>query len=122
MKGTSLTDKEVVALLEIPPQLVGNATKDGGLRLYYAKYKACLKALKTMNNKYDEGTWPATRKVRQTAVIELFVSKTMWHSHVAKPFKNISDYPDMQLWLEEDKGAPSDLALWGVEKASSAYT
>ena len=122
MKGSSFTDKELVALLDVPPHLVGSATKDGGLRLYYAKYQACLRALEAMDNLYREGKWPAARKVTQTAVIELFISKTMWHSHIIKYFKKISEYPDMQLWLEEHDEAPSGLNLWGFEKNSTAYT
>ncbi len=122
IKDSCLTNKELVVLLDISPGLVGNVTRDGGLRLYHAKYKACLKALEVMDNKYKEGNWPAPRKARQTVVIELFISKTMWHSHIIKFFKKISEYPDMQLWLEEDDGAPNDLDLWGFEKSPTAYT
>ena len=89
--------------------------------MYYSKYQACVKATETMHNMYREGSWPSPRMVNKTTIVELFVSKTMWHSHVQRFFKNIGDYPEMQMWLEGADGAPDDIELWGFTKASYTF-
>ena len=116
-----LSTQEVISILDIPVQLTGKSTKDAGLRLYYAKYQACLKALDTMQKKFKDGTWPGVKMLSRTSIVEIFVSKTMWHSHVHKYFKNIADYAEMQMWLEEGDNAPDDMELWGMEKTSYTF-
>jgi hypothetical protein len=108
--------------LEIPPHLVGKFTKDAGIKVYYAKYQAFLKAMDIMGTKFKEGLWPAPKMINRTTLIELFVSKSMWHSHVNYYFKNIADYPEMQMWLDGADGAPDDLELWGVKKSTYYFT
>ena len=114
-----LSTDEVITALGIPKHLTGKSTKDVGLKVYYAKYQACLKAYDTMQNMYREGSWPAPKMVNKTTIVELFVSKTMWHSHVQRFFKNIADYPEMQMWLEG--GEDDDLGVWGVTKTSFTF-
>ena len=46
----------------------------------------------------------------------------MWHSHVNHYFKVIGDYPEMQMWLEDANGAPTNSELWGVQKQSYNFT
>ena len=104
-----LSTDEVITALGIPKHLTGKSTKDVGLKVYYAKYQACLKVYDTMQNMYREGSWPAPKMVNKTTIVELFVSKTMWHSHVQCFFKNIADYPEMQMWLEG--GEDDDLGV-----------
>ena len=116
-----LSTEELISALDIPRHLAVKSTKDAGLRLYYAKYQACLEALNSMDKKFREGNWPAPKKATKTTVIELFVSKTMWHSHVNHHFKNLSDHPEMKMWLEEADGAPSDLHLWGYKKSDYTF-
>ena len=41
----------------------------------------------------------------------------MWHSHHAKAFSKVAGYPDMVSWLDKEQEAPSNIALWGFEKA-----
>ncbi|KAK2459733.1 hypothetical protein APHAL10511_008251, partial [Amanita phalloides] len=48
---------------------------------------------------------------------ELFVSPSMWHSHV-KTLAKVSDYPAMQAWLEGGDNAPDDEEVWGYSKIS----
>lgn len=116
-----LSTQELISILEIPAHLTGKSTKDIGLRVYYAKYQACLKAMDLMQKKFREGTWPALKTVNRTSLIEVFVSKTMWHSHVHKYFKKIGDYPQMQIWLEGGDDTSDDLELWGVKKSSYTF-
>ncbi len=113
--------QELISILEIPPHLAVKSTKDAGLQLYYAKYQACLKAMNNMQTKFKEGIWPAPKMISRTSLIELCISKTMWHSHVHKYFKNIADYPQMQIWLEGGDDAPADLDLWGFAKTAYSF-
>jgi hypothetical protein len=51
-------------------------------------------------------------------VYECFISKSTWFLYYRKNFLNITKYPDMVLWLEQDPGTPSNVDLWGFEKAA----
>ncbi|KAK2464061.1 hypothetical protein APHAL10511_003931 [Amanita phalloides] len=46
----------------------------------------------------------------------------MWDSHLHKLFKNLADYPEMQMWLEGGDDAPDDVELWGTEKTSYTFS
>ncbi|KAF8218558.1 hypothetical protein L208DRAFT_1350247, partial [Tricholoma matsutake] len=54
-------------------------------------------------------------------IIQLFISKSFFHSHYKKFFSKVSNYPDLVDWLEGDPGAPSDEDLWGEKKASYMF-
>ena len=59
------------------------------------------------------------KKLTAVDLIELFVSKSFWHSHIKPNFSKVSNYPLMVKWLENDlEESVSDLDVWGVEKAS----
>ena len=52
-------------------------------------------------------------------LIELFVSKSYWHSHLKPNFSKVSNYPLMVEWLENDsENSVSNFEVWGVEKAN----
>jgi hypothetical protein len=51
-------------------------------------------------------------------LIQLFVSKSFWHSHYKPLFAKVSAYPDMVRWLEGAKDRLSNEVLWGYEKSS----
>ena len=53
--------------------------------------------------------------------IQLFISKSFFHSHYKKNFSKVSNYLDLVDWLEGDPGAASDTDLWGVEKPSYTF-
>ena len=69
----------------------------------------------------SDGTW-AGRKLTAVDLIELFVSKSFWHSHIKKYFSKVSNYPMLVEWLEnEPEDRPSDVDVWGVQKSSYTF-
>ena len=54
-------------------------------------------------------------------LVELFVSKSFWHSHVNKYCSQVSDHPLMVEWLENGEDKPFDLDVWGVEKSNYTF-
>jgi hypothetical protein len=64
-----------------------------------------------------EGTWIGKRP-SETEIVELFASKSMWHSHFKKFFSKVPQYPLMQKWLKGEEDAPEDFEIWGEEKTS----
>jgi hypothetical protein len=114
-----LTSDGLMAILNIPPYLIDR--DDTSLKFYYQKYKAILQAQHTVDDMFSKGQWPAhQRKPSQTDIIKLFISPSMWHSHVKKLSK-VSDYPRMQEWLEGGVNAPDDVAVWGFSKSSYTF-
>lgn len=105
-----------MGLLHIPAHLADCA--DRGLHIAYVKYKAHLEACQTYEKMIADGTWVG-KKLTLVDLIELFVSKSYWHSHFKPNFSKVSNYPVMVEWLENDlKDSGSDFEVWGVEKAS----
>jgi hypothetical protein len=105
-----------LALLNIPSHTAIGESNDTSLHAWYVKYKAVVEAQHTLGMMSAEGTWPG-KKPTNTDLIKLFLSPSMWHSHVKKMSK-VSQYPVMQKWLEGQGDAPSDLELWGFERGS----
>ena len=64
-----------------------------------------------------DGSWTGD-KLSSLNLIELFVSKSFWHSHVKKYFSKVSDHPLLVAWLENSEDGPSDLEVWGIKKSS----
>jgi hypothetical protein len=103
-------------MLNIPTHLADRA--DRGLHVAYEKYKAHLEASQTYEKMIADGTWVG-KKLTSVDLIELFVSKSYWHSHFKPNFSKLSDHPLMVEWLEKDlEGSVSNFEVWGVEKAS----
>ena len=107
--------RDLMTRLDIPLALADRT--DGSLHIGYQKYKAFLQASKTLATLCNAGQWQGKRP-SATDLIEIFQSKSMWHAHHAKAFSRVSGYPEMVLWLEKDKDAPSDVGLWGYEKST----
>jgi hypothetical protein len=64
-----------------------------------------------------QGKWPFPKKPSQTELVEVFMSKSYWHSHVVKPFGVIARYPQMVAWLErENSDSPDDFEVWHLQK------
>ncbi|KAF8890349.1 hypothetical protein BD779DRAFT_1671307 [Infundibulicybe gibba] len=86
---------------------------------YLAYHEAREKYLKLVNAK----RWPLD-PVRQTELIELFVSKTTWHKSYPRAFAHVGRFPDLLQWLQEVKeedGGPSDVEIWGELKPSYTF-
>lgn len=115
--------KAILALLGIPEHL--SDREDHGLQVAYQKYKGFLEASQTYKSMVAKGTWIGP-KLNGTQLIELFVSKSFYHSHYTKILSRISSNPQNELliqWLEaspEDR--PNDLEVWGYEKPSYKYS
>lgn len=101
--------------LGIPSELSDRT--EGGLRHAYEKYKAYLLACKTYGEMTADKSWVGDR-LTGADIIQLFVSKSYFHSHYKKFFSKVVNYPDMVEWLEDSPDAPSDGDLWSEEKGS----
>ena len=91
--GTSLGSKAaILSLLGIPGHLCDRS--DHSLHISYQKYKAYLEATQTYQRMVADGSWTGN-KLHAVDFIELFVSKSFWHSHIKKYFSKVSDHPLM---------------------------
>jgi len=99
--------------------LVG--TGDVSLQLAYQKYQAFLRAERTYNDMVNNNTW-TIQKLIKVDLIELFVSKSYYHSHYKIYFSKVASYPDMKGWLEGIEGCSSDVDVWGIQKDSYNFT
>jgi hypothetical protein len=120
--STSAVDpfkSQLISLLGIAAHLVAGS-RDVSLPLAYQKFKAFLLACHTFEDMVGKRTWTIQKPTR-TDLIELFVSKSFYHSHYKPHFTKVADYPEMVKWL---KGG-SDLVavdVWGVQRESYSFS
>jgi hypothetical protein len=93
---------------------------DHGLQISYKKYKAHLEACNTYNQMVLEGSCLGN-KLTAVDLVELFVSKSFWHSHVKKHCSQVSNHSLMVEWLENGADKPSDLDVWGIQKSNYTF-
>src|SRR6266568_3435916 len=62
---------------------------DRGLHVAYEKYKAHLEACQSYERKVADGSWTGS-KLTAVDLIQLFVSKSFWHSHYKPLFPRYS--------------------------------
>ena len=108
---------QIISLLNIPAHLTGSG--DVPLQVAYQKYMAYLLACSTLDGMVANGTWTIKCPTR-TDLIEVFVSKSFFHSHYCRWFPKVADYPEMVAWLKEEPGS-KDVDVWGVKKASYTF-
>ena len=108
----------VLSQLGIPAHM--GDRDDRGLHVCYEKYKAYLEACRVYERKVADGIWTG-RKLTGTDLIQLFVSKSFWHSHYKPLFSKVSNHPDMVKWLEGHKDKPSDGVLWGYKRGTYQF-
>jgi hypothetical protein len=121
-KQGDLSKNELIALLNIPEHL-SKPIKNAGLRINFSKYRACLQAQDTLNQKIRDGSWPqGVKKPTSTMIIEVFVSRSYWHTYMTPAFHDISHYPLLKEWLEDLEGGPSDADVWGVVQTSYGFS
>ena len=108
----------ILSQLGIPAHMADR--NDRGLHVAYEKYKAYLDACREYERKVADGSWSG-QKLTGVDLIQLFVSKSFWHSHYKPLFSKLSNYPDMVKWLENDNDKPSDEVLWGYKKGSYQF-
>ena len=108
----------ILSQLDIPTHMADR--NDRGLHVAYEKYKAYLEACRVYERKVADGSWTAS-KLTGSDLIQLFVSKSFWHSHYKPLFSKVSNHPDMIKWLEGEKDRLSDEVLWGYEKGNYQF-
>ena len=108
----------ILLKLGIPTHMADR--NERGLHVAYEKYKAYLGACRTYEREVADGSWTGG-KLSGADLIQLFVSKSFWHSHYKPLFSKVSDHPDMLKWLENDEDRLSDEVLWGFKKASYQF-
>jgi len=109
---------EILAKLNIPLHLADHS--EGGLVLAYQKYKGYLEASQTHKQLVADGVWDGP-KFTSVDLMELFVSKSYFHSHYKKHFSKVTNYPLLLEWLENSpNNRPTDKSVWGEVK--SVYT
>lgn len=116
--GLNSFKKHILIQLGVAPDMTDRS--DGGLRQAYEKYKAYLQACKTYGEMISNKTWVGD-KLTGSDLIQLFLSKSFFHSHYKKFFSKVSNYPELVDWLEGNPEAPSDMELWGEEKTSYTF-
>jgi hypothetical protein len=109
---------EIIRILKIPVHLTGSA--DVSLQVAYQKYKAYLVASQALDDMLGNRTWTIKRPTR-THLIEVFVSKSFFHSHYRRYFPKVADYPKMMAWLE-GKSESEDVEVWGVKKVTYTFS
>ncbi|KAF8813281.1 hypothetical protein BYT27DRAFT_7041273, partial [Phlegmacium glaucopus] len=57
----------------------------------------------------------------QTELVEIFMSRSYWHSHVSKPFSTLARYPQMVEWLECESNYLTDFEVWHVQKSDYGF-
>lgn len=117
----NLLKESIMTKLGIPLHFANR--EDWGLQLSYAKWKAYLNATNTYTNMRKDGTWSGPSLTGKD-LIELFVSKSHFHSHFKKAFGKVHDYPEMVEWLggEGDTANPSyNTQVWGFDKVNYTF-
>ena len=112
------SSSEIVSLLQISPALT-TRPKVVDLRLAYSKYTAHLRAQSEMHRMISDGTWPL-EPVSTDDLIEIFVSKSVYHASYQKLFSKAQEYPQIIAWLLNDHDSPTSYDIFGLQK--SVYT
>jgi hypothetical protein len=87
----------ILTILGIPSHLCNHS--DHSPQISYKKYKAYLEACHTYDQLVSDGSWLGN-KLTAVNLVELFVSKSFWHSHVKKYCSQVSNHPLMVEWLK----------------------
>ena len=102
---------QLIGILQIDSVLSDRSKK--GLRWSYKKYKAFNAAVQLMDQMSRDGKWPlGARKPGHTELVEIFMSKSYWHSHVAKLFGLVACHPDevqnKRMKIDDDEESNDD--------------
>ena len=84
------------------------------LRMAYAKYLAIHDVDKRLAKMRTDRTW--TQKSTFTDIIQVFMSKTVYHRSSAKIFPLAPRYPLMEKWLLNTEDAPTNDQVWKGKK------
>jgi hypothetical protein len=91
----------------------------GTLQNAYKKFKAYHEASAKLEALLKAGSWQGP-KPTQGAIKDLFSSRSFFSSHFTK-FNKISDYPELQKWLDDHPEKKSDQEVWGLKKEKYTF-
>jgi hypothetical protein len=67
----------------------------------------------------SDGTWPLD-PISTDDLVEIFVSKSVYHANYQKIFSRATEHPQIIAWLLNDQDSPTSYDVFGVQK--SVYT
>ena len=106
--------EEICSILNIPASL-SLRPKVADLHLSYSKYLALLATKVQMYRMMADGTW-TLKSLTTDELIEVFISKSVWHANYSKLFPKVPEYPQIVKWLKGDSDAPSNIDVFGLDK------
>ena len=114
--STNLYHLQLMEILGINPEL--SYCNKTGLKWYYKKYKVFNAAVQTMD---QMGKWPLGKKPSQTEIVDIFMLKSYFPSHLSKPFSAVASYPQMVAWLKDEDDSLSEFEVWHVQKSEYGF-
>ena len=96
--------------LNIPFHLTRLNDHKFDLRMAYRQYLTIIDAEESLENMRRAGTWK--QKSTFTDIVEVFMSKTVYHRNPSKVFPSVPLYPLMEKWLLNEDGAPTHFEVW----------
>jgi hypothetical protein len=111
--------QQVMSLLNIPAHLAVRSSNTD-VHTLYMKYQEYLQARSVMLEMIAAGTWTLPT-LTNDKLIEIFVSKSTWHSRYSKLFPQVQAYPHLVAWLEHTSDAVSGATLFGVAKQTYMF-
>lgn len=110
---------QIARILKISQSLIVRP-KVAHLRISYAKYLGYLQAQIDMHQMVADGTW-TLKTLTGDELIEVFVSKSVWHANYSKLFPRVKNFPLLVKWLGNVADAPSNMEIFGVEKGTYTF-
>jgi hypothetical protein len=105
---------KLVSLLHIPASLTVRP-KAVDIRLAYSKYEAYHKAQRDLYRMIENGSWNVKQPTTDQ-LVEIFVSKSVWHGYYSKVFPEVHRYPLLHKWLLKASDAPPNVEIFEKEK------
>ena len=109
----------LITILNIPKSLSERPKGNVDIRLAWGKYQGIQAAKSLFYRMKNDGTWTESQ-VLADDIVELFVSKTVFHRSYQRLFPQASNFPELKAWLEQGLDAPSDRDVW--DNVKSIYT
>ena len=97
--------------LDIPESLSKCPKGNVDIHLAWGKYKGIQAAQGLYYRMKNDGTW-AEPPISIDDIMELFVSKTVFHRNYWKLFPLVTKFPALEAWLEQGSDAPLDGDVW----------
>jgi hypothetical protein len=111
---------QIINLLNIPALLTICPKGSVDVHLAYTKYQGYLQAHSDMLRMLSDGSWTLKRP-SSDELVEVFVSKSVWHANYSKLFPKARGFPAVLKWLEHGHDLPSNMDIFGVEKQSYSF-